>query len=133
MDPYFRWTYQNLDMLYTMRGEYNKAREWATKLAIMEGYDPAPDLARIDAVENPALKPRALELLEQRQDIVEGVWGKAMQYALMDEYELALVSLEKAFATESPWRVHMKWVVNYAPLRGNPRYQAMLKKMNQLP
>jgi len=116
-----------------MRGEYDKAREWATKLAIMEGYDPAPDLARIDAVENPDLKPRALELLAQRTDIVEGVWGKAMQYALMDEYELALVSLEKAFAIESPWRVHMKWVVNYKPLHDNPRYQAMLKKMNQLP
>lgn len=133
MDPYFRWTFQNFDMLYTMRGEYDKAREWATKLALMEGYDPAPDLARIDAVENPALKPRALELLEQRQDIVEGVWGKAMQYALMDEYELALVSLEKAFETESPWRVHMKWVVNYKPLHDNPRYQAMLGKMNLLP
>ena len=133
LDPNFRWTYQNLDMLYTMRGQFKKAREWATKLARMEGFDPAPDLARIDAVENPALKPRALELLAQRQDIVEGVWGKAMQYALMDEYELALDSLEKAFETESPWRVHMIWVVNYEPLHDNPRYQAMLKKMNQLP
>lgn len=131
LDPNFRWTFQNFDMLYTMRGEYDKAREWAGKLAAMEGFDPAPDLARIDAVENPALKPRALELLAQREDIVEGVWGKAMQYALMNEYELALESLEKAFETESPWRVHMKWVVNYEPLHGNPRYQAMLKKMNQ--
>ncbi|MFT5139951.1 MAG: hypothetical protein ACI9CB_001609, partial [Rhodothermales bacterium] len=33
----------------------------------------------------------------------------------------------------SPWRVHMKWVVNYKPLHDNPRYQAMLKKMNLLP
>lgn len=131
LDPNFRWTFQNFDMLYTMRGEYDKAREWAGKLAAMEGFDPAPDLARIDAVENPALKPRALELLAQREDIVEGVWGKAMQYALMNEYELALESLEKAFETESPWRVHMKWVVNYEPLHANPRYQAMLKKMNQ--
>jgi TolB-like protein/lipoprotein NlpI len=129
----WRWTMQNLDMLYTMRGEYDKAREWATKLATMEGFDPAADLARIDAVENPDLKPRALELLAQRTDIVEGVWGKAMQYALMNEFELALFSLEKAFETESPWRVHMKWVVNYKPLHDNPRYQAMLRKMNLLP
>jgi adenylate cyclase len=129
-DPYFRWTYQNLDMLYTMRGEYDKARDWATKLARMEGYDPAPDLARIDAVENPELKPQALELLAQREDIVDGVWGKAMQYALMDEFELALESLEQAFETKSPWRVQMNWVVTYEPLHDNPRYQAMLRKMN---
>jgi TolB-like protein/Flp pilus assembly protein TadD len=132
INPNFRWTMQNLDMLYTMRGEYDKARHWASKLADLEGFDPAPDLARIDAVENPALKPRALELLEQRTDIVEGVWGKAMQYALMNEYDLALVSLEKAFETESPWRVHMKWVVNYEPLHHNPRFQEMLRKMNLL-
>ena len=133
INPNWRWTMQNLDMLYTMRGDYNEARKWAARLAELEGFDPAPDLARIDAVENPALKPRALELLQQRQDIVEGVWGKAMQYALMDEYELALDSLEKAFETESPWRVHMKWIVNYEPLHDNPRFLAMLDKMNLLP
>jgi len=83
INPTWRWTMQNLDMLYTMRGEYDQARKWAARLAELEGFDPAPDLARIDAVENPALKSRALELLQQRQDIVDGVWGKAMQYALM--------------------------------------------------
>jgi TolB-like protein len=133
LDVPFRWTIQNLDMLYTMRGEFDKAREMVRWLADLEGFDPEPDLARIAAVENPALKPRALGLLAQRQDIVEGVWGKAMQYALMDEYELALDSLEKAFDTESPWRVHMIWVVNYEPLHGHPRFQAMLEKMNLLP
>jgi adenylate cyclase len=133
LDPQFRWTLQNLDILYTIRGEYDKARERAVQLAQVEGFDPAPDLARIDAVENPSLRPRALELLNQRQDIAEGVWGKAMQYALMDEWDSALDSLEKGFAADSPWKIHMNWVFVFNPLHDNPRYQAMLRKMNQLP
>ena len=100
------------------------------QLAEMENFDAAADLARIDAMEDPKLKPRALSLLAQRQDIVDGVWGKAMQYALLEEWDLAMASLEKAFATESPWRIHMSWVVNFEPLHDNPRYQALLEKMN---
>ena len=65
----------------------------------MEGFDPAADLARIDAVENPALKARALELLRQREDMGDSVFGKAMQYMLLGEHEAALASLEKGICS----------------------------------
>jgi TolB-like protein len=128
-----RWTIHNLDMLNTLRGNYDEARRRARQLARMEGYDPAADLARIDAIENPALKDRALILLQQRQDRGEGVFGKALQYALLEEYELALESLEKAFAAGDPYATQMNYIKIYDPLRDNPRFQAMLKKMNLLP
>jgi len=133
LDPNFFWTFQNLDILYTLRGDYAKARKMAQRAAELKGVDPAPDLARIDAIENPALKPRALALLEQRQDILEGVFGRAMQYALLGEQDLALDSLERAFEVGDPWAIHMNWVFIYAPLHSNPRFQAMLRKMHQLP
>jgi TolB-like protein/tetratricopeptide (TPR) repeat protein len=133
LDPNFIWTYQNLDMLYTLRGDYAKARNMAKRHAELKGSDAAPDLARIDAIENPELKPRALALLEQRQDILEGVFGKAMQYVLLGELDLALNSLERAFEAGDAWSIHMNWVFVYEPLRGNPRFQAMLKKMHQQP
>ena len=65
----FRWTYHNLDILYTLSGNYDEARKNAKLLAALEGFDAAADLARIDAVENPQLKQRALLLLEQRTDM----------------------------------------------------------------
>jgi len=133
LDPHYRWTFQNLDILYTMRGDYDLARKMATELAHLEGFDSAPDLARIDAVENPLLKERALKLLEQRQDILEGVLGKGMQYALLGELDLALDSIERGFEAGDPWAVHMSWIKIYDPLRENPRFQALLKKMNLLP
>jgi hypothetical protein len=105
----------------------------AQRHAELKGIDPAPDLARIDAVENPELRPRALALLKQRQDMLEGVFGKAMQYVFLGEYDLALDSLEQALAAGDGWSGHMNWVFIYEPLRSNPRFQAMLEKMHQLP
>jgi tetratricopeptide (TPR) repeat protein len=127
------WTIQNLDILNTLRGDYDEARRRAKQSARIGGIDPAADLARIDAVENPELKAHALELLRQRQDMGEGTFGKGMQYALLGEYEAALESLEKGFAAGDPLAVQLGYIKIYDPLRDNPRFQAMLKEMNLLP
>jgi len=131
-DP-FRWTMQNLDFLNTLRGDYDEARRWAIQLAELEGFDPAADLARIDAVENPELRDHALELLRQRQDINDGVFGKSLQYAVLGEFESALDSLEKAFRENDGYSSSMGYMRIYDPLRENPRFQAMLKEMNLWP
>ncbi|TDJ32233.1 MAG: hypothetical protein E2O56_05665 [Gammaproteobacteria bacterium] len=128
-----RWTIHNLDILHTLRGDFDEARRRARQLAEMADFDPAADLARIDAVENPLLKERALILLEQREDMPDGAFGRALQYALLEEYELALESLEKAFAAGHPWAAHISYMKVYDPLRDNPRFQAMLKEMNLAP
>ncbi|NOR18566.1 MAG: hypothetical protein GQ538_00580 [Xanthomonadales bacterium] len=128
-----RWTIQNLDILNTWRGDYDEARKRARQLAQIEGYDPAADLARIDAIENPALKDHALMLLEQRQDLGDGTFGKALQYAMLGAYEAALENLEKGFAAGDPYAVQLSYMKVYDPLRDNPRFQTMLKEMNLLP
>ena len=125
-----RWTFQNQDILYTLRGDYDRARSFARQLGEFEGFDPSADLARIDAVENPALKPRALELLAARTDIIDGVFGKAMQYMLLGEHESALDSLENGLAIGDPLATHMNYVKVYDPIRNDSRFQAMLHKMN---
>ncbi len=99
----------------------------------MEGFDPAADLARIDAIENPALKENALALLRERQDLREGVMGKALQYALLEEYESALESLEIGFEVGDSSAPRMGVMQVYEPLRDNPRFQAMLKEMHLWP
>ena len=129
----FRWTIFTLDILNTLEGNYDEARRRTRQLAEMEGFDPAADLARIDAIENPALKETALALLRERQDLREGVMGKALQYALLEEYESALESLETGFAEGDSTAPRMGVMQVYEPLHDNPRFQAMLKEMNLLP
>jgi hypothetical protein len=83
-------------------------------------------------VENPALKPRALELLAARTDMIDGVFGKGMQYMLLGEHKAALDSLENGLAIGDPLATSMNYVKVYDPIRDDPRFQAMLRKMNLL-
>ena len=59
--------------------------------------------------------------------------GKARMLMFLGEPELALDSLEKGFGQGDPYAVHMKRMDIYDPLRDNPRFQALLKKMNLWP
>jgi hypothetical protein len=116
-----------------MRGEYAPARLLSAEVARMLNIDQAPDLALIDALENPALKAHAVEMIQQWPDVYDGAMDRAFFFALLGEYELALDNLEKAFAAGDPYAIHMNRVPLYDPLRGNPRFQALLAKMNLLP
>ena len=52
---------------------------------------------------------------------------------LVGEYELALDSLERAFELGDPYAIPINRVSLYDPLRDNPRFQALLAKMNLWP
>ncbi len=72
-------------------------------------------------------------MLRERQDLRDGVMGKALQYALLEEYESALESLEAGFAIGDSTAPRMNVMQVYEPLHDNPRFQAMLREMNLLP
>jgi TolB-like protein len=120
----------NMELLELQEGHYDQARHWARRSAQLYNFDPAPNLAIDDAMENPALKPRALELLAASTGIQEGATGKALYLVILGENELALVNLEKAFEAGDPYAVHMNRQALFDPLRSDPRFQAMLRKMN---
>jgi len=103
-----RWTIHNLDILNTLRGNYDEARRRARQLAQMEGHSAAADLE-------------------------DGVFGKALQYALLGEHELALDNLESAFLAGDTFATALGYMRVYDPIRETPRFQAMLKEINLLP
>ncbi len=123
----------NLEILHMLTGNYDQARHFARRTAIIGGFDPATELAVVDALENPELKPRALELLESWQDLPDGAMGKAIYFMILGEDELALASMERAFETRDPYGVHMNRLVLYDGLRENPRFQTLLAAMNLWP
>ena len=77
-------------------------------------------------------KERALRLLRQREDLRDGVYGKALHYAVLGEYELALESLEAGFAAGDPLATQLGFMKVYEPLQDNPRFQALLREVNLL-
>jgi tetratricopeptide (TPR) repeat protein len=122
-------------LTYQMQGKYAQARPLSAEVARLApfGFDGNADLAVIDALENPALKPRAIELIQHSPIMYDGQDGRALYFALLGEYELAMDNLEKAFAAGDPMAIHVnRWAI-YDPLRDTPRFQALLQKVNLWP
>ena len=66
-------------------------------------------------------------------DFENGVNGKARMLMFLGEPELAMDHLEMAMEIGDPYAVHLNRITVFDPLRDNPRFQALLKKMNLLP
>jgi TolB-like protein len=133
LDPSMPPILGNMETLYLMRGEYAQARLLSAELGRILHIDQSTDQAVIDAMENPALKERALEMLRQWQDLPDGTLDRGLYLALLGESDQALANLELAFAQGDPYAIHMNRISLYDPLRDNPRFQALLAKMNLWP
>jgi len=130
LDPLMPSILGNMETVHLMRGEYAQARLLSAERARINGTDMSADLAVIDAMENPALKDRAVEKLRQWKVLPDGAQDRGLYLALLGEYDLALENLEQAFAAGDPYAIHINRMSIYDPLRDNPRFQALLKKMN---
>ena len=133
LDPLFQAAIGNLATYYLTTQQYDLARARFNELATIIDFDPTTDLAVIAAVENPALKEQAITRLLQDSSYPDGTMGKALNLMLLQEYDLALDSLEKAFEEGDSYAIHMKRMDVYDPVRDNPRFQALLTKMNIWP
>jgi TolB-like protein/Flp pilus assembly protein TadD len=133
IDPHFQQTIGNLMTLDLMTGRFDRARERCLEFSDLAGFDPSTQLAIIDAVENPEMGGVALELLMQDNGFPSGATGKAFNLMLLNKHEMALDDLEKAFAEGDAYAVHLNRISVYDPLRDNPRFQALLAKMNLWP
>jgi TolB-like protein/lipoprotein NlpI len=133
LNPNFQNAYRNLALFQMMHGHFEPARENIRKFYSIVKLDPATDLAIVDALENPGLRADAVELVLADEQTADGVFGKARMLMLLGEPERALESLEKAFEKGDPYAVHMKRMNLYDPLRNNPRFQALLAKINMWP
>ena len=132
IDPQLFAAVANLETLHLMRGEFAEARLLSIELGGLgaAGFDAEADLAMIDGMENPTLKPTAAELLLKSPLLFDGTAERALSLALLGESDLALDNLEKAFAEGDPYAIHMKRISLYDPLRENPRFKTLLAKMN---
>jgi serine/threonine-protein kinase len=137
LDPQAPQSLANLLLIYQLQGKYAQARPLSAEVAQLHpfGFDGTADLALIDAMENPALKPRAIELIQQSPLMYDGTdsRSRALYFALLGEYELAMDNLEKGFEVHDPSTIYMNQWPMYDPLRDTPRFQALLQKMNLLP
>ncbi len=74
-----------------------------------------------------------VEQLMQDNTFPSGATGKAHVLMLLNEHEMAMENLEKAFAEGDAYAAHLNRMDVFDPLRDDPRFQALLAKMNLWP
>ncbi|NNE06402.1 MAG: hypothetical protein HKN15_11825 [Xanthomonadales bacterium] len=135
IDPHKAHTHLNLFHLYCETRQYDLARKSSTRGAELWGFDNTPALLLIDALEqqDPALKQKAIQAIQDSPVYIDGVSNNAGLFMLLGEHELALDSLEAAFERGDPYAIHMNRMdSNYGSIRDHPRFQALLRRMNLL-
>jgi len=133
IEPNMVGTLGNLVSLYMMLGDYEKARKHVDRFATLFNLDLSPDHAVIDALEDPTQTDRAIKLLLSAEGRQQGVMGDALYFMFLGRPEHALNSIEIGFEAGDAYNIHLNRVILYEPLRDDPRFQAMLEKMNLLP
>ena len=133
LDPLLVPILASMEIVYVQTGDYANARLMAAELGRIHKKEQLADLAMIDAMENPALKDQAVEVIQNFQDLPDGAEYRALYLAILGEYELALDNLEKAFEAGDPFATYINLEPAYEPLRDNPRFQALLARMNLWP
>jgi len=132
IDPDFALTHLNLGMTYTETGEYTSAIEALRRGAEMGGGSLFETGLAIGYARS-GRKTDALTILRQMQELPKEHRDPvhiAWVLASLGEKASALESLEEAYAQRAPMLVTMPTFQWYDPLRDEPRFRDLFRRMN---
>jgi TolB-like protein/Tfp pilus assembly protein PilF len=130
LDPTFPWTHSHISYVYRMKGDHAASvEERARAFELLDRADQARKMRDSFATSGWAAYLR---------EIVSQDWGRlgtsetrrASLLAELGEKEKAIASLNDAAAKGDYWLFSIKYDPAFDPLRGDPRFQELLKKFN---
>ena len=119
-------TYFNLGDAYFYQGRYERALDMYRRSREVPGW--------VDAARgNPAEAQRQLGVLkgllarDERRTFL--MWPLARMYTSLGDHDRAIAWLERAHAAHEGMIVYLGVTPHFDPLRGDPRFQALVKKV----
>jgi tetratricopeptide (TPR) repeat protein len=134
MDPSFLPAHLHLGLGYEQKKMYKEAiAEFQTAISLSDG-SPIYVAAVGHAYATEGRKSEALKVLDQLKELskrryVSAYWI-AQIYAALGEKEQAFEWLRKAYEERSVWMVYLKVDPGLDPLRSDPRFQELVRRMN---
>jgi TolB-like protein/Tfp pilus assembly protein PilF len=127
IDPKYPWAHSALSFLYRMKGDHAAAvEERARSVELLE----RPELAARfrDSFRRGGWTGYLNELLEQTSGQFTNEVRKASIYCELGQKEKAFAALERSAAVGEWWLFSIKYDRAFDPLRGDPRFQALVKQ-----
>ena len=133
MDPEFLGVYDTLIGSYIMKGEDDQAFEWFQRQQEQKGVKPDEVETWKTIYAQSGWFGIYKRQLEQAKEAEKNGNGKPMLLARLctktGNFEEAFVYLEKAFIRREQGMISLKVSPNYDPLRSDPRFDALLKRI----
>ena len=129
MDPAYAWSYSHISFLYRMKGDQAESVEARARSA--ELVDRSDLAARLrETFRNSGWKGYLNELLDQTQGQFPNEVRKASILTELGRNDEAFAALEKSAAKGEWWLFSIKYDPAFDPMRGDPRFQALVKQFD---
>ena len=133
LDPSFHEAWRGLGYVYVAKGMYREAIESLQTSIEIGGLPPESDLGALGhAYARLGETGRALEILDQIKASPSprtGAFYVAQVYTGLGDNDKALDWLERGYERHVRWLPHINVSPFFEPVRSEPRFQALLKKM----
>jgi TolB-like protein/DNA-binding winged helix-turn-helix (wHTH) protein/Tfp pilus assembly protein PilF len=134
MDPNYEWAHLTLGQAFVQKAEYNQAIEELQRAVELSHSSPLTISALAHAYALSGNHAEALKLMAQLQARSKKQYVSpfyvAIVYLGLGKNELAMNWLEKAYADKSNGLVFLKVEPELDPLRSDPRFISLLRKLN---
>jgi TolB-like protein/Tfp pilus assembly protein PilF len=137
MDPHFAEVYEYLKRCYDQKGMYKEAiaaRQMRRKLAGLDAKETAALREAAAATSARVYWQKRLEqdVEESKRELSTGI-DMAEIYAQLGEKDEAFKWLERAYEERSVMMMYLKVLPNLDPLRSDPRYADLLRRVGHTP
>src|SRR5207245_3402745 len=132
-DPDFRGGRFWLGEAYEANRMYKEAVQELERAVQLSGDEPTYLASLGHAYAVSGRRAAALEVLQRLEQLAKeryiSSYGMALIYAGLSDKDRALESLEKAFQRRSTWMVHIKVDPRLDPLRTDPRFTGLVRRV----
>ncbi len=119
-----------LNSCYLEEGKYDEAHALSMRVLSLSGWPKEVIVGLEQAYKTGGRKGEARQTLQDAKRMHYGPFVLAWQYITLGDHDRALEQLEKLVAERRPIALRLKTDPGYDPLRSDPRFQALLRRMN---
>lgn len=134
LDPNLDYAHWTLGLAYVQKAMYEEAIAHLEKAVTFSGDSPRYVASLGYAYAVAGRRREARKVLDKLKDLSKQRYVSpyfiATVYAGLGDTEKALEWLEKAYQDHSGWLAYVQWQPEFAPLRSDPRFRDLLRRMN---